>query len=639
MHPSEPHPSARTDVAVLLGLLALAVAVYGQVAGFSFVGMDDSQYLADNPWVRGGLSWEGVRWALTDTRTMYWHPATWLSFMTEVQIFGINPTSAHLVNLALHTVNAFLVYRIARFLLGAWGPAALVAAFFCVHPLQAESVAWVAERKTLLCGLFAFLAVLAYIEAYASRPTPIRYLGVAALLALAMAAKPAAAPLPAVLLALDLWPLGRTGNRRTAWLVAEKLPLLLLGILLSRIALAGMEDAGVRISGGFVSWTRRWAEAGAAVGAFFGRAFVPVRLSFWYPPPENLPVAAWSGALLGTGLLALAWGSRRAKPSVTVGILWYLLFLAPGLGLERGGVWPFAADRFQYLALPGLWVAVTEACRAGLSSRPARWLCVSAALGTLAGTTWSQTAHWRDGPTLFRYALEVEPRKNIQALNELGIVLAREGRLHEAAALFRRALARSPCYLKARNNLALAWAELGRLDKAIKEADALLRCRPDDVEGLRLKSRLLAELGRLDEAAATCIRALEMDPDDPDLLAELGRIRLLQGHGEQAVRLLERAVQKGPTDRGAALRDLGAALLLTNRNARAERALRKALAASPTDPDLLANLGLSVARQGRCEEAEGYLIRALALEPGHPAARASLRRIRAGGGCTHPNGP
>ncbi len=639
MHTPGSRSRVRSDLAVLLGLAGLAVVVYGQVAGFSFVGMDDTQYLTGNPWVRRGLSWEGVRWALTDTRTMYWHPVTWLSFMAEVRIFGISPASAHLVNLGLHAANAFLIYRIARRLTGSEGAALATAAVFCVHPLQAESVAWVAERKTLLCGLFAFLAVLAYVEAYAPRPTPVRYLGVTGLYALAMAAKPAAAPLPAVLLVLDLSLLGRTGKRKGWWFVAEKLPLFLLGILFSGIALAGMEGTGIRVSGVFVPWARRWAEAAAAVGAFLGRAFVPVRLSFWYPPPENLSAAAWSGAVLGTGLLALAWGFRRARPAVTAGILWYLLLLAPGLGLERGGIWPFAADRFQYLALPGLVMAVTEACRAGLSSRLLRRFCACAAVGTLAAATWIQTAHWRDGPTLFRYALEVEPRKNVQALNELGIVLAKGGRLREAAALFRQALARSPCYLKARNNLALAWAELGYLDKALEEADALLRCRPADAEGLRLKSRLLAEAGRLDEAADTCIRALGADPGNPDLLAELGRIRLRQGHGEQAVAILEEALQKGPAERAAVLRDLGAALLLAGRNARAERVLRKALAASPADPDLLVNLALSVAGQGRCGEAEGYLLRALALAPGHPTARANLRRIRAGKGCRQPDGP
>ena len=632
--------SLRPAFPVLGGLVVLAVLVYGQVAGFAFVGMDDSRYLTENPWVQQGLSWQSLRWALTNTRVMYWHPVTWLSFMAEVEAFGVNPASAHLINLAIHVVNAFLVWRIARRLTGNGGASAFAAALFLVHPLQVESVAWVAERKTLLCALFAFLAVLAYLDLYAPRPTVWRYLAVTGLFTLAMGAKPAAAPLPAVLLVLDVWLLDRTGIRKRRWWpVAEKIPLFLAGVLLSRITLAGLEDAGVRVSGAFVPWASRWVEAAAAVGAFFGRAFAPVRLSFWYPVPADLSTTAWSGALLGTGLLLLAWGCSRKRPVIAVSILWYLLLIVPGLGLERGGMWPFAADRFQYLALPGLGLAVTEAGRAGLSSRPARRLCAAAALGTLAATTWIQTGHWRNGSSLFRYALSVEPR-NIQALNELGVILAREGRLEEAVGLFRRALARFPCYLKARNNLALAWAERGYLDRALMEADAMLRCRPADGEGLRLKSRLLAELGRLDEAAGTCVRALERDPDNPDLLAELGRIRLRQGQGEEAATILEQALRKGAAERGAVLRDLGAALLLAGRNARAEWVLREALATSPADPDLLTNLGLAAARQGRCKEAEGYLLRALALAPGHPAARANLRRIRAAeGACAPPDGP
>ncbi len=619
------------DVRVLAGLVVLGIVVYGQVGGFAFLGMDDSQYLTENPWVRRGLSWDGLMWALTNTRIMYWHPVTWLSFMAEVELFGVDPVSAHLINLGLHVLNAFLVYGIARRARLEALPAALAASLFLVHPLQAESVAWVAERKTLLCGLFAFLSVLAYLDVYAPRPSIGRYALVTGLYALAMAAKPAAGPLPFVLLALDAWPLGRLDGRRRCS-IAEKLPLLLVGLVLSHTALAGMETAGIRISSDFVPWPRRVQEAVAALGAFLSRAVVPADLSFWYPSPKHLARATWSGAVIGVGLLGAAWACRRKRPIVCVGLLWYLMLLAPGLGLERGGAWPFAADRFQYLALPGLWIALVEACRALMTSRVARTACACATLAGLGGVTWIQVSHWRDTRSLMSYAVSVDPG-NIQALNELGILLAQDGRVEEAAVLFRKALARSPCYLKARNNLCLAWIELGDLSRALEEAEALLACRPDDSQGLLLKARLLVRLGRGDEATAACERVSELAWEDPGVLAECGRIALHQGNPDTAARLLRRAVRARPARPGPVLRDLGAALLVAGRDREAERVLRHALETRTADPDVLANLGLSVARQGRCGEAERLLLQALSIDPRHRAARANLEGVRTGALC------
>ncbi len=622
-----------TDMAVFVGLLGLAVVVYGRVGGFSILGMDDNAYLTDNTWVPLGFTWKGLRWALINTRYMYWHPITWLSFMVEVDVFGASPAAAHLINLFVHAVNSFLVFWIVRCITDERGLSWVIAALFLLHPLQVESMAWVAERKTLLCGTFAFLSVLAYLRVYAPRPTIPRYLGVMGLFVLAMASKPAAGPLPAVLLALDAWPLRRTDREGSVRLLAEKVPLLLVGSLLSYVALAGMESAGIRYSGAAVPWARRSVEAVAAIGAFFERFVVPTRLSFWYPPPENLSLAGWASAILGTTLLVLAWRCRRTNPSVTLGILWYLFLLIPGLGLERGGVWPFAADRFQYLALPGLLLAAVGLLRGRLLSRRARRFCATATLGVFAAVSWGQTGHWRDGQTLFRYALRLEPERNVQALNGLGIEMAQEGRLREAVGLFEKALDRFPCYLAARNNLALAWAGLGRFQEALDEVDALLKCRPDNKEALLLKSRLLSTVGQLDEAAQACLRALEEGTEDVALLAELGRIRLQQGYGEQAVAALTRSLQGDPADRATVLRDLGAALLLTGQNAQAEEVLKEALRKFRTDPDVLANIGLAVARQGRCREAENYLLRALATAPGHSTAQANLRWLHTKAEC------
>ncbi len=197
-------------VAALL-LIASTLLVYAPIKDYQFVNYDDNTYVTGNNWVKRGLTWEGVRWAVTSMEEANWHPLAWLSHMLDYQLFGLNPAGHHLTNLLLHMANVLLLFSVLQLMTGAVWRSALVAALFALHPLNVESVAWVAERKNVLSTLFWLLTMVAY-AGYVRKPGWGRYLGMVGIFVLGLMAKPMLVTLPCVLLLLDYWPLGRLGK-------------------------------------------------------------------------------------------------------------------------------------------------------------------------------------------------------------------------------------------------------------------------------------------------------------------------------------------------------------------------------------------------------------------------------------------
>jgi hypothetical protein len=260
-------------------LAGVTLAAYVPVRKYEFVDYDDDRYVTANPRIQQGLSWKNTAWALTATEVANWHPLTWLSHMADCQLYGLNPTGHHLTNLLLHLANVLLLFLVLQQMTGAVWRSWLVAALFAAHPLNIESVAWIAERKNVLSTLFWLLTMWAYLL-YARRPGWLRYLLVAGLFVLGLMSKPMLVTLPCVLLLLDYWPLGRLRGRgelsspdfrRTVFRLAlEKAPLFLLAAASSAITIKAqrMDGAlnaktlrlGARLSNALVSYV------GGAVG-------------------------------------------------------------------------------------------------------------------------------------------------------------------------------------------------------------------------------------------------------------------------------------------------------------------------------------------------------------------------------------
>ena len=320
---------------VLLG--AGTIALYLPAMANSFVVFDDRDYVTSNPYVRSGLSWSTIKWAFTSTVAANWHPLTWLSHALDCQLFGLNPSGHHFDSVLIHAINAVLLFLLLTWITRRVGPSLLVATLFALHPINVESVAWVAERKNVLSTLFMFLAIAAYVR-YVKKPGWARYLLVAALFAAGLMAKPMVITLPFVLLLLDYWPLARMQNAPVSSnaarqyplskLILEKAPLLLLTVASALITLKAQHNA-VRSFEEF-PLPIRIENAIVAYGSYLWKTVWPARLAF-YPHSLAAP-PAWQWILSALILIGVTAFVIRVSPQ---GLLARRMVLVSGHACSR----------------------------------------------------------------------------------------------------------------------------------------------------------------------------------------------------------------------------------------------------------------------------------------------------------------
>jgi tetratricopeptide (TPR) repeat protein len=500
--------------------IALAVAVaHGGALRAGFVAFDDDHYVYLNPVVAQGLSGESAAWAFSlDRERTYFHPLTWLSLMLDAELFGVEPWGFHLVNLLLHAISAVLLFRFLARATGRTAGPLLAALLFAAHPVTVEAVAWISERKAVLSTALAMGSIVAW-GAYARRPSAARYALAAALFLLALLAKPGVVALPLVLLALDAWPLRRapwpfSPGRTAAWrrLALEKVPLLAMGLAVVALAMVSFETAA---AGAPAPPSLRVANALASIGTYLRVAFWPSGLALIHPFPQAAPVmmAALGAAILGAGTLAGVRLADRA-PYVLAGWCWFVLALGPYLGLVQNGLWPAWAERFAYLALPGIAVAVGFGV-AELAGTPVRAGAIALALLVpLAVRTRAQVAVWKDSVSLFT-AASIEPGACEVQLG-LGRALLVEGRYPEAEATLRTTLARCPPAAPTHAVLGMALYAQEHFFEAEGELRRALRLAPEDPGALHYLSLLLWRTGRREEARPVLETFVRVAP--PNLL-------------------------------------------------------------------------------------------------------------------------
>jgi hypothetical protein len=508
--PAAPAAGLRPALLACLLLIAAVLAVYGQTAGFDFVAWDDDLYVA-KPQVEQGLSAQGARWALTALESWNWHPLTWLSLMLDVSLFGPGPAGPHATNVALHAMNALLLFAALHSLLGAPWTCAFAAALFAVHPLNTASVAHVAERKGLLAAAFGLLAIRAW-AGFAQRGGAPRALAAALCLALGLMCKPVLVTLPALILVLDFWPLRRVGRGAPeasrvslGRILVEKLPLFALAALASAATLVAQRDEIEAAAG--IPLALRVANAAVACVSYLAMAIWPSGIALLHPHPY-LPGSAglpgWQvagAALLLLALSALAVRGAARHPAALVGWLWFLILLAPVIGLVQVGAHGLA-ERYFYLPGIGLFLAVSCAGAAAVArlaartrwARPAAAALALAALAALATRAWLETRYWRDSVPLFERSLEVEPAATNLHYN-LAAVLADRGQLEEAALHFEEFLRVQPDHARAQHSLGLVRDWQGRPEQAIAQYQRAVELDPAAAMARRSLVRAHNDLG------------------------------------------------------------------------------------------------------------------------------------------------
>lgn len=570
----------------------LVVLVSGSFIGVirnGFIELDDAAYLTSNPHLRGGLTWSAVGWAFTALYASNWHPVTWLSHALDVTLFGLAPAGHHGVSLGIHTTTAVLLALVLEQATGARWRSWFVAAFFAVHPLRVESVAWGAERKDVLAGFFWVLSLAAYLF-WVRRPSFRRYALLLAAFTLGLLSKPMLVTLPAVLLLLDYWPLGRIGpasgcwQTRTSWtaVLSEKAPLFILAAVAGFITLIAQWREGAL---GFLEKLPlgvRLANACLSTLIYLGKTLWPQDLStfYRYAHTDWHAVSPYVSLIVLAGISSVSVLTLKSRPFLLTGWSWYLVTLLPVSGIVQVGGQAMA-DRYTYLPLLGPTIAVTWFIADSLgSSRWRRFLAPALATATLVvllPLTRSQVERWRDGESLARAILRVDPDNHV-VRNMLGTALLSQGRLEEAERSLREALRLMPEYSEAAYNLGLALLGLKRYGEAAVRFGEVAARYPNDGEAWFNLGFSLARTGRTQGAMEALARAAQLNPEQ------------LKVHREYARAL----VKAGMPD-----------LALTE--------LKDFAAGHPQEGPPLLEVGLLLAAMGRPGEARAWLDRAAVL--------------------------
>ena len=612
-------------------VIAIAtLVVYAPVWHHDFIALDDDVYVTDNRHVQAGLTADGIVWAFTTAHSSFWQPLTWLSHMTDCQLFGMNAGAHHLTNVALHVANVLLLLGALHGLTGTIWRSALTAAVFALHPLHVESVAWVAERKDVLSTTAAFAALWAY-SAYVKRPGRIRLAWPMLAFAVGLLAKPMIVTLPAVLLLLDWWPLDRLRTATPVALVAEKLPFFVLALGVSILTVVVAARTGAVVSLAHLSIGMRVQSALVSYVRYLGKAFWPARLAVFYPLPKVWPVEAVVGAgLLFASITAAVVFTRRGYPYLAVGWLWFIATFAPVIGLFQSGRQAMA-DRFTYVPLIGLTIAVLWGAESLLHSRPTALRAATAAMifviAALGIASRRQVETWHDSVTLFTHALAVTT-DNAVAHNNLGYVLVRQGKTEEAVAHFRAALAIDPGESDALYNLGDVLLRSDRVDDAVAHFSGVVAGRPGDPVAHHDLGKALAKRGDIGRAADEFTTALRLQPNYPDAHYNLGVVLATQGKPDEAIVEFTRALEDDP-HHPQAHNAIGSVLLARGRAGDAIPHLVEAVRFDPGDPANHYNLGVALLAEERTADAVSEFREAVRLKPDLAEAHGNLAIIYA----------
>jgi tetratricopeptide (TPR) repeat protein len=592
---------------VCIFLAAIIWAVFGQALGHEFVNYDDDVYVYENPEVVGGLTLHGIARAFIHVHAFNWHPLTWVSHMLDCQLYGLNPGGHHLTNILLHTVTAILLFLVMRRMTGALWRSAFVAMVFAIHPLRVESVAWVAERKDVLSGLFFMLTIGAYVRyvqkkaevegrksraraapALNPRLWTLDYYLVLIFFALGLMCKPMLVTLPLVLLLLDFWPIQRFNDSTVSRLLVEKLPFFGLAVAAGVVAI--FAQTGTIKTFEQISLPLRVGNALVSYVAYLGQMFWPSGLAVLYPlAARDIGI---SGVVLSLVLLAgISAGAfvLRRRPCLLTGWLWYLVMLVPVIGIIQVGS-QARADRYTYLPQIGLYLSLTWAaadlCAGGRRRRVVLGGCAAIIVVALIFCARAQVAYWRNSESLWTHTLACTS-DNFVGHNNLGNALLQKGSVNEAMAQYQKALQINPDYAEAHNNLSNALLQKGNVDEAITHLQKALQIDPDYAYAHNNLGNALIQKGSVNEAMAHYQKALQIKPDYLEVQNNLAWVlatcpQALLRNGNEAVKLARRANQLAGYGNPVVLGTLAAAYAEAGRFPEAVETAQRALQLAET---------------------------------------------------------
>ena len=500
----------------------LTFSVYFQLSTHDFLIIDDSVYVTNNQHVKSGLNLENIVWAFTSLDAEFWHPITWISYMVDTELFGEAPGGYLFTNLIIHLLNSIFLFYLMQVMTGKIWESFLIAALFSIHPMHVEVVAWISERKELLCAFFWILATLAYYQysiSYIASHEPSassidssrtyqkskleydkriigkyfpyikkdrlgKYLLVLLLYLLGLMSKSMIITLPFTFLLLDFWPLKR--KKRWSFFVIEKIPFFVITIAGSLITLFAQGRGGGLVSLEKQPFIPRIVNSVTAYALYIKKIIWPRNLSIFYPLQDITPYVFYFSiiSILALSIVVILCLIKFKIRFPLTGWLWFMGTLVPVIGIIKIGDFAMA-DRYTYIPSIGLFIifafgmgaASKSLSQMGLPRTPWQIFIPVAILACYLPGAYFQVKTWKNSESLLSHSLRVSPG-NFLSHHAMGEVLARQGKPDEALIHFYEAV-------RLRPDKAALWVKLGRalaasekggwpnLDKPLKRAQKL----------------------------------------------------------------------------------------------------------------------------------------------------------------------
>lgn len=593
------------EAAGYIVLALITFIAYHQILQNGFVNLDDPLQFTANRNVLTGITWKNILWSFSFESPC--SPLTWLIYAAAHSVFGLKPGPFHAISLLLHISASLVLFHALRRITGAYYRSFMVSILFAVHPINVESVAWIAEVNNVLSGLFFALTLLVY-HFYTKKPDFKRYLLLVVTFELGLLSKSVLMTVPFLLLLLDYWPLKRLVFERASSgksirlqgvpilrLIGEKMPLLCLSLisLISGLLMQPKHTAfttfttapmSLRINNALVTYVK-----------YLGKLFWPHDLGVLYPYPKAIPPMETAGAVLCLLIVTcLALRLSRKSPYFITGWLWFLGMLVPFLGIIQSGLWPEMADRYAYLPFIGIFIVLTWGTHALVSSLQSKALTY--ALYALSGiivcaltaATWHQTGYWKDSVTLFGHVLSINP-ENGPAHGNLGAELLNLGEIRKAIPHFQESLRMRPsedaCF-----NLGMAYYRIKNNERALQYFRQALQINSNDAGSYNFIGTILVDMGKMDEGIVYFKEAAARAPREIEAYMNLGNAMFRTGHMDEALSYYQEAISNDPAC-AEAYNNIGTIYAIRKDSRRARENFQRALQIRPDYAEAMQNLG------------------------------------------------
>jgi len=553
-------------IIVILALVIMNLVIYWQVRNFNFINYDDNLYVTQNPKIQSGVTCQSVMYAFTDIHTGNWHPLTMFSHTLDWQLFGEKAGGHHWTNLIIHIFNTILLFLLLNTMTGSIWRSAMVASLFAIHPINVESVAWVAERKNLLSTFFCFLTMLFYVW-YVLKPGWKRYLPVFLCFALGLMSKSMLVTLPFVLLLIDYWPLNRTvigaqkdhqaallpsfrggaGKVKLSFLIWEKIPLFVLTAVIIGVTLYTQKMVGAMMTVDSLPLANRISNAILSYGLYIKKMLWPLDLSVFYP---RYNVEIWKILIVSSSLIILSiemFRYYRKYPYLPVGWLWFLGTLMPVIGLVQVGAQSMA-DRYAYVPYIGLFILlvwfVSDIAKRNKYRRIFVAFTSLLLIIALTAVSWQRCQLWGDQFALWDDVLK--KHKVAFAYNFRGLAYAAQGLHHMALKDYDNAIAMDKKFSEAFNNRAIAYNITGERTKALNDYHKAVNLNPKFADAYYNRGLLQLEMNHLDMAIADFTTAIGINPDMADYFNYRGVAFRSKGEYEKSFADFNQALKRNP---------------------------------------------------------------------------------------------